>query len=173
MDAEFGAVLEHLRNGDFSALAGVFASGNGPARTAKIIDWYERGCFDKYPSEAAEALTCACFLGHPETAEYLILKGLDPSGGSKTGMNAVHWAANRGEVSTLRLLLSRGVPLEVKNVYGGTVLGQAVWSAVNQPRPGQLEAIAELLRAGAHTNAVSVPTGNPRVDELLKRVTPE
>ncbi len=172
MDAEFGAVLEELRNGDFSKLARVFASRNSPGRRAKIVDWYERGFFDKYPSEAAEALTCACFLGDRETAEYLILKGLDPSGGSRTGMNAVHWAANRGEIKTLKLLLSHGVPLEVKNMYGGTVLGQTVWSAVNQPGPGQLEAIAELLRAGADVNTVSVPTGNPRVDELLKHATP-
>jgi len=168
LDADFSRVLEELRNGDFSKLARVFAPGSGPARRSQIVDWYERGFFDGHPPEAAEAVTCACFLGDRETAEYLILQGLDPSGGARSGMNAVHWAANRGEVGTLQLLLSRGVPLEVENMYGGTVLGQAVWSAVNQPRPGQLEAIAELLRAGADVKAVRVPTGDPRIDELLK-----
>jgi hypothetical protein len=169
VDDAFNAVLVHLRNGDFSLLAPSFASGQGPNARSKIVAWFEQGLFEKHPAESAEALTCACFLGERETAEYLIQKGLDPSGGSGTGMNAVHWAANRGELSTLRLLLDRRVPLEVRNNYGGTVLGQAVWSAVNQPRHGQLEAIAELLRAGADANEIEFPTGNRHVDELLSR----
>jgi hypothetical protein len=167
LDDAFSAVLVHLRNGDFSLLAPNFAAGQGPNDRSKIIGWFEQGLFEKYPSEAAEALTCACFLGERETAEHLIQRGLDPSGGSGTGMNAVHWAANRGELSTLRLLLDHRVPLEVRNNYGTTVLGQTVWSAVNQPRPGQLEAINELLRAGADIKQVEFPTGNRRVDEVL------
>jgi hypothetical protein len=169
MDDAFDAVLAHLRNGDFSALAPTFTAGRGPDGQSQIIGWFEQGRFERYPSEAAEALTCACFLGAYATAEYLVKKGVDPSGGSGTGMNAVHWAANRGEVSTLRLLLDRHVPLEVRNNYGGTVLGQAVWSAVNEPRRGQLEAITELVRAGADINEVEFPTGHQGVDELLAR----
>jgi hypothetical protein len=169
MDDEFAVVLEGLRNGDFTRLAPVFLAGSGPAGRSRIAAWHEEGRFDQHPDEAAEALTCACFLGERETAEYLIVKGLDPSGGARSGMNAVHWAANRGQVETLRLLLRHRVPLEIRNMYGGTVLGQTVWSAVHQPGPGQLEAIAELLRAGADVTAVAVPTGNPRVDAVLSR----
>jgi hypothetical protein len=172
MDDEFELVLEGLRNGDFSHLAAAFATGSGPPGHSKIVAWYEEGRFHQHPDEAAEALTCACFLGERETAEYLILKGLDPSGGGRTGMNAVHWAANRGQVETLRLLLRHRVPLETRNMYGGTVLGQTVWSAVNQPGPGQLEAIAELLGAGADLKAVELPTGDPRVDAVLSRGRP-
>jgi len=167
VDDSFDAVLMHLRNGDFSLLAPNFAPG--PNGKSRIIEWFEQGRFENHPAEALEALTCACFLVEREPAEYLIGKGLDPSGGIGTGMNAVHWAANRGELSTLRLLLEHRVPLEVRNNYGSTVLGQTVWSAVNQPRRGQLEAISELLRAGADVRELGVPTGNRQIDELLGR----
>lgn len=166
-DDSFDAVLVHLRKGDFSLLAPNFTTG--PKGKSKIVEWFERGFFEKHPFESAEALTCACFLGERDTAQYLIEKGLDPSGGIGTGMNAVHWAANRGELSTLRLLLEHRVPLEVRNNYGSTVLGQTVWSAVNEPRRGQIEAIAELLRAGADVRELGVPTGNRQIDELLGR----
>ncbi|MBS1910877.1 MAG: ankyrin repeat domain-containing protein [Bacteroidetes bacterium] len=168
-DNAFNAALAGLRNGDFSRLAPLFDSAGNLGEQSRIVAWYERGLFADHPVEAAEALTCACFLGEYETAEYLISRGLDPSGGSLTGMNAVHWAANRGQLGTLRLLLKHRVPLETKNMYGGTVLEQTVWSAIHQAGPGQLEAIAELLRAGADVTAVQLPTGDREVDELLNR----
>src|SRR5258706_13410259 len=96
VDDGFKAVLVHLRNGDFSLLAPNFASDQGPNARSKIVAWFEQGLFEKLPAESAEALTCACFLGERETAEYLIQKGIDASRGSGTGMNAVHWPANGG-----------------------------------------------------------------------------
>lgn len=169
MDETFDDALSKLRNGDFSLLAPLFAAGSGPRTRSHIVEWHERGWFSNHPEEAAEALTCACFLGERQTVEYLIDQGLDPSGGSLSGMNAVHVAACRGNVEVLRVLLRHGAPLEVRNMYEGTVLGQTVWSAVNQPRPGQREAIEELVRAGANLREVEFPTGNPEVDQLLSR----
>jgi hypothetical protein len=84
-------------------------------------------------------------------------------------MSALHWAANRGQIDAVRLLLNAGAPLETRNMYGGTVLGQTVWSAINEPRPGQLEAIAMLLDAGADAGAVELPTGDEQIDALLRR----
>lgn len=166
-DDAFAVLLEGLRGGDFSRLAPFFELRDLPEGQPQVVDWYERGLFTGFPSEAAEALTCACFLGARDVAENLISQGLDPSGGAASGMNAVHWAANRGQVETLKLLLRHGVPLEIRNMYGSTVLGQTVWSAVHQPGPGQLEAIAELVRAGADLTTVDIPTGDPRIDDLL------
>lgn len=169
MPDPFDAALQHLRNGDFSLLAPLFAPGSGQSQRSRIVEWHQQGRFQAFPAEAAEALTCACFLGERDTAEYLIDQGLDPSGGSMTGMYAAHVAASRGHVEVLRLLLRHGVPLEVRNMYGGTVLGQTVWSAVHQPMPGQHEAIELLLQAGADRNEVEFPTGNAAVDQLLSR----
>ena len=172
MDDSFDSALRRLRNGDFSLLAPLFAPGTGASRRSRIVEWHERGWFSDYPAEAAEAQTCACFLGEREVVEYLIDQGLDPSGGSLSGMNAVHVAASRGNVDVLRILLRHSVPLEVRNMYGGTVLGQTVWSAVNQPMPGQREAIEELLRAGADIGEVEIPTGDADVDRILSRPRP-
>jgi len=48
------------------------------------------------------------------------------------------------------LLLERGALLEAKNVYGGTALGQALWSVVNgDPGIDYAEIINTLIAAGA------------------------
>jgi hypothetical protein len=54
-------------------------------------------------------------------------------------------------------------------MYGGTVLGTAIWSAFHEPRPDHLQIIEELLHAGARVSEVEYPTGNERIDALLKR----
>lgn len=54
-------------------------------------------------------------------------------------------------------------------MYGGTVLSGAVWSATHEPMPNQLQAIQELLAAGARADAVQYPTGHDGIDELLSR----
>jgi hypothetical protein len=64
-------------------------------------------------------------------------------------MSALHWAVNRGQPGTTNLLLKWAAPLEELNMHGTTVLGTAVWSALNEPRPEHLEIIDTLLRAGA------------------------
>jgi ankyrin repeat protein len=121
------------------------------------------------PPALAEALTYAAWLGRVDLVAWLIARGVDPAGGDATGMNALHWAANRGQLDAVRLLLAHGAPLETRNMYGGTALGSTVWSAIHEPRPGQLEAIEALLAAGADASAVELPTGDARIDALLRR----
>jgi len=125
--------------------------------------------FANEPEALAEALTCACFLGHTSVAEYLLDQGVDPAAGFATGLNAFHWAANRGQLGTTKLLIDHKAALETRNMYGGTVLGTAVWSAINEPRGEQLRVIEELLKAGARIEEAEYPTGDERVDEVLQR----
>lgn len=47
------------------------------------------------------------------------------------------------------MLIRRKAPLEQLNMYGGTVLGQTLWSAVNEARDGQAEVIELLINGGA------------------------
>jgi hypothetical protein len=54
-------------------------------------------------------------------------------------------------------------------MYNGTALGTAVWAAVHEPKPAHLRIIEELLRGGANVNEAGYPSGNPQVDELLRR----
>jgi hypothetical protein len=160
----FRDAVEGLRRGDFSRLAPLF-----DGRPCRIVEWYEQGYIDDEPAALAEALACACFNGRTEVVAFLLDHGVDPAAGIGTGLNGFHWAANRGQLVTVKLLIERGAPLEAKNHYGGTVLGTAVWSAVHEPRPDHPAIIEALLRAGARVDAVGYPTGNERVDELLRR----
>ncbi len=61
------------------------------------------------------------------------------------------------------------MPLEKNCMYGGTVLGTAVWFALNEPRADHLPIVEALIAAAANLNAVRYPKGNERVDELLRR----
>jgi ankyrin repeat protein len=164
----FRAALAGLRRGDFTASASLFAN-HTPSSPCPILRWLDAGWFADTPDALLEAFTCACFLGETDVVRALLERGLDPQGGSATGLNALHWASNRGQLGTVRILLERHPPLEVRNTHGGTVLSGTVWAAIYEPRPAHGEIIEALLRAGARLDAVDYPTGNEAVDKLLRQ----
>ena len=163
----FEDTVSGLQAGDFSRLAPLFERMHDGA-TCPIVKWHEAGRFDGQSTAAAEAFTCACFNGCVDVAEYFLMRGSDSSGGAGTGLNAFHWAVNRGQLSITRLLIKHRTPLETRNEYGGTVLGCAVFSAVQEPKPDHLQIIRELLKAGADVNAAAFPSGDVDVDDILK-----
>lgn len=167
---EFRDAVQGLLRGDFSRLEPLFREGPSvEGRECRFLEWYRKGYFTEEPKALEEAFTCACFLGRTSVAEFLLAQGVDPSAGAGTGLNGFHWAANRGQLDTVRLLIRRKVPLETKNMYGGTVLGTTVWSAIHEPRADQFAIIEALINAGARLDAAGYPTGNESVDELLRR----
>jgi ankyrin repeat protein len=154
-DPEFDDAVQGLRGGDFDALAPLFFTDpTRPNEPPRIVMWHAAGRLHSYPNAVAEALTCACFLGTTLVAQYLLQAGVDPTAGSGTGMDALHWAVNRGKNATVDLLLQWKAPLEVRNIHGTTVLGTAVWSALNEPRAQHMEIIETLLDAGASPESV-------------------
>ena len=164
--AVFDDALKGLRNGDFSRLDPLFQSASGAS--PQILDWVEQGRFLGYDQELSEALTCACFNGRVEVAEYLLSRGIAPSGGAATGLDAMHWAVNRGQLEAVRLLIRHKAPLESLSMYGGTALGTAVWSAIQEPRANHLVIIEELLAAGALVQGAGYPTERAGIDALLR-----
>lgn len=159
----FAEAVAGLLNGDFTRLDPLFLGG----KSSDIVKWLDEGRFDGQPEALNEALTCACFDGRTDVAKILLDHGVRPEDGMKSGMNAFHWAANRGNLETVRLLITRGADLEALNCYGGTVLSCTVWSAINEPKPQHLEIIKVLLDAGVNKASVELPTGSDWVDELL------
>ena len=164
----FEEVVSGLLAGDFSRMEPMFKSGaNGDS--CQIVKWCEEGRFENEREALDEAFSNACFLGHTEVVEYLLSRGVTPPGGAKTGLNGFHWAANRGQMEVVKILIRAKAPMETRNSYGGTVLGCTVWSAVHEPRAGQIEVIEELAKAGARIEEAEFPSGNAAVDEILKR----
>jgi hypothetical protein len=169
-DALFRDAVRGLLAGDFSRLEPLFGAASPAAGTAcRIVDWVEQGRFADHADALAEALTCACFLGRTGVVEVLLARGVELTAGTRTGVDGLHWAANRGQLETVRVLLARGVEVETRNMYDGTALGMAVWSAVNEPRAEHLSIVEALLDAGARVDEVCVPTGDARLDEVLRR----
>lgn len=169
-DPRWRDTLRGLEGGDFSNLEPLFEEDPSiEGNKCRIVDWYEKGYFEHEPKALAEALTCACFLGRTSVAELLLNEGVDPSAGIGTGMSAFHWAANRGNLDTVKLLIDRKAPLEQRNMYDGTVLGCTVWSAVYEPWFDHIAIIESLLAAGANIDDAEYPSGNERIDEVLRR----
>ena len=143
----FQYAIAAMVRGDFSALETMVG---GPEKFHdQIVEWYEEGYFADDQETLAEVFAAACMLGHAKTAEYLLDKGVDPYAGMKTGLSGFHYAASSGRLDVIELLIERQVPMEVKNMYRGTVFDQAMWSAVNEHTPDHVEIVERLIDAGA------------------------
>jgi ankyrin repeat protein len=110
------------------------------------------------PGASAEQLQrgflWACEFGRNDVVEFLLVKGADLRGQADTGQSGLHWAVAGGHLSTVKLLLEGGAPLEELNAYGGTPLGQALWSFINgDPEIDNIPILEELLAAGARIEA--------------------
>lgn len=111
----------------------------------------------------------ACAYGQNEVVEFLLNQGVDIAAQGDDGQTGLHWAVIGGQPETIKLLLERKAPLEAKNVYGGTVLGQALWSAAHDGDPDVYVRIIEtLIAAGARLHDRHPPV-NTRIDELLEK----
>lgn len=82
------------------------------------------------------ALVWAGRLGHPPVVSFLIDRGADLAAADEQGFTALHWAAFRADLATMRVLLDRAAPLDARNAYGGTVLEATRWAAANAPAAG-------------------------------------
>lgn len=106
----------------------------------------------------------ACQFGRNRVVEFLRDRGVDLKWQDRNGQTALHHAVIGAQLETMKLLLKRGAPLELKNGYGGTVLGQAVWCAANAPSPAPFLAIfLLLLESGAKSN--------PEIDDAWAKLS--
>ena len=147
MSDRWPMAVDALDKGDFSRLEDELGGPEGFDR--QIIEWYDDGQFEDALETLAEALSCACMLGRTETAAYLIDHGVDPYAGMKTWLAGPHYAVSSGHLETVQMLLDKKIPLEVKNLHDGTMLGQAFWSAVNEHKASHADIIEALIKAGA------------------------
>lgn len=115
------------------------------------------------------AFLYACGCGSNNVIEFLLDKGIDLSDGRDDGQTPLHCAVITGQLDTVKLLLRFNPPLEATNIYGGTVLGQTLWSAGHGGDPKLYSEIIEtLIAAGAKVPPRHVPVNN-KIDELLRK----
>lgn len=190
---DHGAEIDHRTSGgnQQNAVRGCLANGRGEAavylaeRGARLtfttaagvgkLDFVEK-YFDgrkrkrKIPDkELQHAFRLACLYGRTEVVKFLLQHGIDLHSPDGTQQTALHSAAIGGQLEIVKLLLEFKPPLEVKNVYGGTVLGQTLWSAAHGGDTKTYTAIIELLiEAGAKVPERHVPV-NKQIDDLLRR----
>lgn len=122
----------------------------------------------------------ACEYGRNAVVEFLLQKNRNLLTAASTSETGLHWAVIGGQLDTIKLLLSHGASLETKNAYGGTALGQALWSAVNgDPAFDSAPTIELLLAAGSQIEDGTLawlarekrgsPAVKARIAEVLRR----
>ncbi len=178
VDDDSGPLMGAIGYGRVSALRALVSAGAriNSVRAAAAVGRLDlvkgfaaAGGHEAKKEDLEQALVHASFFGRTEVVEFLLEKGVDPSAKDHQAFTPLHWAAGNGHVGAVRLLLSRGAPLEAKNIYGGTVLDFTGWAAKNGTgRVDHLPVVELLLAAGADVEA-AFPSGDPRVDEVLSR----
>jgi ankyrin repeat protein len=118
--------------------------------------------------QVQRAFLYACNWGRNNVIEFLLDKGIDLEDGGDGGQTGLHCAVIGGHIDTIKLLLKLNPPLELRNMYGGTVLGQTLWSAAHG---GDTKVYAEIVKtliaAGAQVPPRHVPV-NKQIDDLLR-----
>ena len=119
-----------------------------------------------------QAFRIASMLGRTQAALAVLDQGADPTKQDDEGFTGLHWAAFFGHIETVDALLDRAnvrAVLEVKNIYGGTVLDGTVWGARNiKKHVDRLPVIRRLIAAGANVEVVGPrPVDLPAIEALL------
>ena len=86
-------------------------------------------------------------------------------------LGGLHAAAWRAHPETVKLLIARGAPINAVDAKGRTALQLAIKATVDSywTRRRTTESIEALLRAGASTTDIELPTGYDEADSLLRK----
>ena len=168
-----GIVLACLGNGCPEAAA-YLADWGAPVQIAEAAGLGRRGAVERLlaqashsPSQLNLGLRYACVYGRTEVARLLTERGADLADGTGDGQTPAHMAVIGGHLETLKMLFAHDPPLEQENAYGGTVLGQTLWSAAHGGDPNRYIAIIDaLLGAGAKLPDRHVPV-SAEIDAFL------
>ena len=145
-----------LRAAEFLAGKGVplnFEAAAGLGGLDNLTRFFDEKGKRATRTEMERGLFWACEYGRNDVVEFLLHEGVSLAARSPDGQTPLHWAVIGGQTETVKLLLAHGANLEARNSYGGSVLGQALWSAVHDDRESDYFSIVQtLIRAGAQVD---------------------
>jgi Ankyrin repeats (3 copies) len=131
-------------------------------------------------AEIQSAFMSACEFGRKPVVEFLLDHGADLHAQDNNGQTGLHSAALAGHADTVKVLLERHAPLEIQNVWGGTVLANVLWAAINHdPNVDYVPIVNMLVEAKARVEPEFLTwwrqqspldaSAKPRIEELLGR----
>ena len=171
------SVLGALANGRGEAAAYLAERGArlnleaaaGVGRLDVVKRFFKKGGSTPTKRQLRSAFLNACGWGRKDVVEFLLDQGADLADGGGDGQTPLHCAVITGKLEMVKLLLKYKPSLEARNMYGGTVLGQTMWSAAHGGDPKlYTEIIETLIAAGAQVPPHHVPV-NQAIDDLLRR----
>ncbi len=134
----------------------------------KILD-ENPGLFQRMRPDDLAMIAVASCLRRSNAVKAMLLLGfpIDTYGPEK--MSALHWACWVGDAELAQFLVARAANLELRNGYGGTALGCAVWAANHQESDTDYAPLVQLLlKNGAVVkDRCNYPTGIVGIDSLL------
>ena len=143
------------------------AHGNEPAARSMLAE--QPGLMNELLAKYPKLLADVAWGNNLSAATFLLDAGfpVDETGGGEG--TALDRASIRGYVPIVKLLLSRGASVTLKNAYGGEPLGACMWGSLNFRDPrGDYPATAEtLIAAGAKVPATA--GGSEAVAAVLLR----
>jgi ankyrin repeat protein len=154
-----------IETGGSTAL--LFAAQVGDAESASLLLRAGASVNDS-AADGNSALVLATFAGHPEVARVLIDAGADPNA-SGAGYSALHAAALRGDLATVKALLAKGANPDPRLTKGSPVRRFGSQWALPTPFTGatplfvaatyvEVDIVRALLAAGAQPS-IALPTG--------------
>ena len=116
--------------------------------------------------------------GRTHVVELLLENGASARGQDGTGQTGLHTAALAGHLETVKALLRRKPPLELRNVWGGAVLDHALWASIHQdPTIDYTPIVEAVIQAGAEVHQeyldwiraekLLLPASKPGIERLL------
>ncbi|GAB4021935.1 ankyrin repeat domain-containing protein [Spirosoma koreense] len=101
-------------------------------------------------AQLESAFFYACQYGHIDVADFLLRQGVQLNVQDNAGQTGLHHAVIGNQLHVVDWLLERRAALDIRNMYGGTALGQALWCAGNSDSETEyIPLIETLLNAGA------------------------
>jgi ankyrin repeat protein len=124
------------------------ASAAGRFDVVANLVYNHPGAINFYAEDGFTSLGLACYLGHYEIAQYLVLKGADVNMPSNNGFNVypLHSAAAGNYTQIARMLIENNALINMKQQAGATALHSAAQN-------GNIDLLILLLEHGADVTA--------------------